>query len=83
MPVFKGLVFVKHGRVGTKNEGPDYFLQTRQGDVLLQYAERKPWETDSKLESYGRKMVQIEGESVDNILHVKSIVEILTPHIPE
>jgi len=82
MQVFKGLVFVKHGRVGTKSEGPDYFLQTYQGDVLLQGEERLLWHPDYKLEFYGRKMVQIEGELADNILHVKRIDEILTPLIP-
>ena len=28
MGTFKGLVYIKNGRIGTKSEGPDYYLQT-------------------------------------------------------
>src|SRR5947208_2164189 len=50
MDTFKGLVYVKHGRVGTRSEGPDYYLQTTRGDFLLRYRQRNPWEPDYHLE---------------------------------
>jgi hypothetical protein len=28
METLKGLVYIKQGRIGTRSEGPDYYLQT-------------------------------------------------------
>ena len=33
METFEGLVYVKHGRIGSKSEGPDYYLQTWEQGV--------------------------------------------------
>ncbi len=46
METFEGLVYVKHGRIGTKSEGPDYYLQTWENEYLLKYGDRGPWELD-------------------------------------
>ena len=46
MGTFKGLVYVKHGRVGSKSEGPDYYLQTCDGEYLLKYVDRCLWKPD-------------------------------------
>jgi len=43
---FSGLVYVTHGQVESKSEGPDYHLQTIHGDYLLRYEDRKLWEPD-------------------------------------
>jgi hypothetical protein len=61
----KGLVFVKHGRVGSRSEGPDYFLQTANGDHILHLNNRNLWEPDYQLEFYARKIVEIEGEGIE------------------
>ena len=38
---FKGLLYVKHGRIRNKSEGPDYWLQTLDREYLLRIHERK------------------------------------------
>lgn len=83
MAVFKGLVFIKHGRVGMKGEGPDYYLQTKKADFILILNQRQPWKPDFELEFFCRKMVEIEGKQEDSIIRVKKITEILEPRIPE
>jgi hypothetical protein len=83
MSRFRGLVYVKHGRVGSRSEGPDYYLQTYRADFLLRYQERHPWQPDYALEFYGRHMVEIEGTLVDaHTIKVASISDILSPMIP-
>ena len=69
---FFGLIYVKHGAVGTRSEGPDYYLQTEKGDLRLQYQERNHWDPDYKLEFYARRMVEIEGklDRDEHVLHV-------------
>lgn len=83
MAKFSGLVYVKHGRVGSRSEGPDYYLQTYKGDYLLRHQDRFPWQRDYPLEFYGRRMVEVEGTLVDrSTIKVTSITEILAPMIP-
>lgn len=77
-----GLIYIKHGRVGTRSEGPDYFLQSFERDYLLRFRERTPWQPDFELEFYNRAMVEVEGELRDDTLKVASIREILSPMIP-
>jgi hypothetical protein len=60
----KGLVYIRHGRVGTRSEGPDYFLQTIEGDYSLQLNPRDPWSVDYQLEFYNRKIVEITGVEI-------------------
>ncbi len=57
MDTFKGLLYVKFGRVGSRSEGPDYYLQTKKGDYDLLYQKRNLWEPDYHLEFYCRRMV--------------------------
>ena len=80
---YKGLVYVKHGRVGSRSEGPDYYLQTTRGDYLLHLTNRHPWQPDYQLEFYSRRMVEIEGTlQTPQMIEVKSIREILTAQLP-
>lgn len=83
MVLFKGLLYIKHGRIGTKSEDPDYYLQTNKGDFLLQYKERNLWEPDYHLEFYCRKMVEVTGEirekTIIQVEHIKEIRELLIP----
>lgn len=85
MGTFKGLVYVKHGRVGSKSEGPDYYLQTCDGEHLLKYADRCLWKPDYYLEFFCRKFVEINGEfdKEINTINVKYISEIFTGLIPQ
>lgn len=84
MATFKGLVYVKHGRVGSRSEGPDYYLQTKEKDILLQYQERGLFLPDYYLEFFNRRMVEVEGERAgDGNIRVKNIHEISAAFIPE
>jgi hypothetical protein len=76
MGLYKGLVFVKQGRIGTKSEGPDYFLQTKDHEYLLgRKTVQELFKHDYFLEYYCRKWIEIEGELVQNNLTVKTIRE--------
>jgi hypothetical protein len=84
MVKLSGLVFVKHGRVGTRSEGPDYFLQTANDVLLLRYQPRMPFQPDYHLEFYGRRMVELEGEMLDKeTVQVSSIQAINASAIPQ
>lgn len=84
MAIFKGIVYVKHGRIGTRSEGPDYYLQTRKMDYLLQFKPRQPFEPDYELEYFARKIVEIEGElgAGGMILKVNGIKQLHEGGIP-
>ena len=83
MTKFRGLVYVKHGRVGSRSEGPDYYLQTYREDYLLRYQERPPWQPDYKLEFHGRRMVEVGGKLAErHTIEVASITDLLSPTIP-
>jgi hypothetical protein len=82
MDTFKGLVYVKHGRVGTRSEGPDYYLQTTRGDFLLRYQQRNPWEPDYRLEFFDHRMVEVTGALDDKTITVQGIEEIFAPLLP-
>ena len=80
---FKGLLYVKHGQVGSRSEGPLYFLQTYNASFLLEYQERYPWEPDYHLEFYCRRMVEVKGQPKDGVIHVGEIRAIPSPRIPK
>jgi heat shock protein HslJ len=82
--ILKGLIFIKHGQVGTRSEGPEYHIQTRKADFILKYDEsRNPWEPDYRLEYYNRMMVEIDGVSQGSYVLVKSIQKICYELIPD
>lgn len=85
MKTFEGLVYVKHGRIGSKSEGPDYYLQTWDREYLLKYADIGPWELDYYLEFFCRKFVEITGEldKEGNTMKVTTIKEICVGYIPQ
>ena len=80
MPIYRGLLYIKHGRVGTKSEGPDYFLQSYYHDFLLAHKSRNPWEPDEILAQYCCKMVEIDGEIVEITIPANAGIE--NPVIP-
>ena len=79
-----GLLYVKHGRVGMKSEGPDYYLQTFKGDFLLHY-KRDGWRPIYYLEFYCRRMVGVTGQIDEKnmAINVKRVSEIPEPFIPQ
>ena len=83
--LYKGLLYVKHGRVGTRMEGPDYYLQTFKGDYLLQYKGRLSCEPDYYLKFYCRKMAEVKGKITENMtIQVEDIHEICNEwYIPQ
>jgi hypothetical protein len=83
--IFEGLVYVKYGRIGSKSEGPDYYLQTWDREFLLKYEDRGPWELDYYLEFFCRKFVEVTGEpdNETNIMKVTTVKEICVEHIPK
>jgi len=83
MAKFCGLLYVKQGRVGSKSEGPDYYLQTWRGEYLVRDAERLLWQPDYRLEFFARRMVEIEGSLKDPAtICVARIRELHTTTLP-
>lgn len=91
MEIFKGLVYVKHGRIGSKSEGPDYYLQTWDTEYILKYADRNLWKPDYYLEFFCRKLVEVNGElqketiegRTISVIKVTSINQICGAYIPQ
>lgn len=79
LETFRGLVYMKIGRIGSKSEGPDYFLQTAKAEFLLRYEQRNLWMPDYHLEFFNRRMVKVTGSFDDKIFVVRTIDEILGP----
>jgi hypothetical protein len=79
---FKGLVYAKPGRVSTRSEGPDYYLQTTRGDFLLHYQQRNLWEPDYHLELFDHRMVAVSGALNDKTITVTGIEAIQAPILP-
>lgn len=80
----KGLLYIKQGRLGSDSEGPDYYLQTKKGDFMLEYKQRNLWEPDYHLEFYSRRMVVVFGKIItDTTIKVETIEEICESLIPE
>lgn len=83
MSTFQGLLYVKHGAVGTKSEGPLYFLQTRTGDLLLEHGQRNAWEPDYHLEYFNRRIVQIDGTPIDEkTIEVTRVIPLSATTLP-
>ena len=71
---FRGLVYVKHGRIGSRSEGPDYYLQTEDHEYLLKLHERHPKNPDYELGFYARRIVLVTGELIEKpVIQVSEI----------
>jgi hypothetical protein len=78
----EGFEYIKLGQVGSKSEGPIYYLQTLSTDYVLVYEERNLWEKDYYLEFYNHKMVEVSGELIKgNIIKVNRIRETCASHL--
>jgi hypothetical protein len=73
---YRGLIFIRQGRIGSKSEGPDYYLQTKDDEYLLgRKTETSVFLPDYFLEYYCRKWVEIEGPLMKKGLIVETIHE--------
>jgi len=79
---FRGLLYIKHGRVGTKSEGPDYWLQTFNAEYLLRFHERELFRPDFELEFHNRHIVEVQGDLDDNAIRVSAISTLPLSYIP-
>ena len=84
---YKGFTHIMLGAVGTRSEGPIYYLQTlskvgKSKDYVLVYEERDLWEKDYYLEFYNHKMVEVSGKHIkENIIKVNRIWETCASHL--
>jgi hypothetical protein len=58
---FNGFLFSKLASIGTKSEGPAYFLQYRNYKDIKIIKHARLWERDPQLEKYLGRNVQITG----------------------
>ncbi|MCX6669133.1 MAG: hypothetical protein NTV25_04905 [Methanothrix sp.] len=80
---YEGLVFVKHGRIGTRSEGPDYYLQTKNHEYGLIHERELLFKPDYYLEFFCRKMVAAEGTLEGNNIRISHIEEICKSLLPD
>lgn len=75
-----GFLFSKLARIGSRSEGPDYFLQQFDRSehpivekVIAIHKEAEAWKPDPVLQKYLATEVAIRGRIVDGQLHYKEI----------
>lgn len=80
MKEFSGFLFSKLARLGSRSEGPDYFLQQfdRSAKPIVEkvipiHKEAELWKEDPILQRYLATEVFIRGSFVDGYLHYKEI----------
>ena len=80
MKEISGFLFSKLGRIGTRSEGPDYFLQQfdRSKSPIVEkvipiHKEVHLFEKDPILQKYLAMEVAIDGRILDGYLHYKEI----------
>ena len=64
MKEFDGYLYSRLHSMYSKNEGPDYYLQTREDKDYFLITEKmpEPWKINEMLEPYVRSKVDIKGE---------------------
>ena len=76
MATYQGYLFSKLGRVGTRSEGPDYFLQQLDGsEVPIVKQTEYLWQGDSTLQSLLAKKVRIEGRLDPQGIHYDLVLD--------
>lgn len=68
-----GFLFSKLGALGTRSEGPQYFLQTFDGREIAIIKHATLWQTDPELQRHIATKVTIEGEMTGPTLSYRSI----------
>ncbi len=70
---YDGYLFAKLGAIGTKSEGPIYFLQLFNNKDVAVEKKCKLWENDTTLHKNLGKKVTINGSMKDSHIKYKSI----------
>ncbi|MGD0551492.1 MAG: hypothetical protein ABSB25_02445 [Sedimentisphaerales bacterium] len=78
MGTFDGFLFSKLDAIGTKSEGPVYYLQSFDYRENLVIKQANLWEADPNLQKFLSNKVTIEGQMTPGGIIYKSV----KPHKP-
>lgn len=82
MGTYKGLIYMKHLALGSRNEGPDYWLQTIDRDYQLHKTSQLP-QPDLRFDPLIGHIVEIAGNTYDGgLIEVDSVRDLHASHIP-
>jgi len=75
MKTFKGYMFTKLDNIGSKSEGPKYFLQLLEKpyDEVVVAKRVELWQEDPMLHQFLGKKVTIEGEIIDKKIKYQKV----------
>ncbi len=79
MKTIEGYLFPKLAAIGSKSEGPAYFLQTWDKKELTVEKKTHPWEEDAALHRFIARKVKIQGESAGGTIKYDSIMDLDAP----
>lgn len=82
MKNFEGYLFTKLAAIGTKSEGPVYFLQQKDYSEIQIKKIAHPWEVDPMLHQFIARKVLVTGEIQDKLIIYKKVTEKKPETIP-
>lgn len=82
MKQYEGYLLAKLAAIGTKSEGPAYFLQQKDNSELSIKKVADAWKPDSVLHQFIARKVVLSGDMQGNQLHYEKIVEINPDKMP-
>ncbi|GEM_PF-2616045 len=68
-----GFLFSRIERVGTKSEGPEYYLRADGGDEIHLHKNAILWKEDPVLQEHIDKRVSVSGDLIGNELFYKKV----------
>ncbi|MBN1574039.1 MAG: hypothetical protein JW984_12655 [Deltaproteobacteria bacterium] len=74
---YVGFLFSRIERVGTKSEGPEYYLRTDGGEEIHLFKNATLWREDPVLQGYVNKRVSISGDLYEKELFYKEVKPII------
>ena len=76
MKQYSGFLFSKLDKIGSKSEGPVYYLQLLVATEKELRIEKKcnAWEQDKVLQAHLGTKITIEGEMISGLLRYESVV---------
>ena len=76
---FDGYLFSKLDKIGSKSEGPIYFLQKWNYLEIIVVKKVPPWKEDPQIHKFLGKKVTIEGDLRQGRIHYKKILDLQPP----
>lgn len=70
---FDGFLYTKLQAIGTRSEGPAYYLQTFDNKDIAIRKNASMWQADPVLQPHVGTKVTIEGDLVGGVLQYKSV----------